>query len=483
MNVYLINPRLTGEARETPLGIAYLAAVLRNVEGIEVTALDMDHEGYRDGLLEDEFIRKPPDMVGVSLLSNSLTVARNVFRLAKEVNKNCVTCAGGIHATVASEEVLAEWKELDVVVRGEGEEVFPKFVRSLRDGLFWGEIIGLSYRVNGKIVHNPRGQRVDLEKLPVNVHSFLPGNYRVRTVSSSRGCNKHCTFCSVKPLFGSRVRFRSSERIEEELVYLLRFNPQRIAFADDNFTSIPERVATLCERVKEFGLANKVELFAQGRCDDLANNPWMAKKMQVAGFKGIYLGAESGSQQILDYYKKEITPDLVLEAARVCLENGVFPYVNFILAGPKDTKNTIKETLSLMKKLLKMGAGISYAELLIPYPGTPIKKELEREKMFYEMGGFYYFKFYDSSLSVEKILKITETARRVNTCLGFTDREGEERLENLQRYFEIENIESLLEGRIPPTLEEEYSLAKSIGYLTSNVKEIYEEVKNQVLKK
>lgn len=181
--------------------------------------------------------------------------------------------------------MLAEWKELDVVARREGEEVFPKFVRSVRDGLFWGEITGLSYRASG--------QRVDLGKLPVSVHSFLSGNYRVRTVSSSRGCNKHCTFCSVKPLFGSRVRFRSSERIEEELIYLLKFNPQRIAL--------------------------------------LVTWSW---KQQGFALK----------------------------------------------------------TVSLMKKLLKMGAGISYAELLIPYPGTPIKKSWKKKKCFLMWGGFYYFK-------------------------------------------------------------------------------------------
>jgi radical SAM superfamily enzyme YgiQ (UPF0313 family) len=162
------------------------------------------------------------------------------------------------------------------------------------------------------------------------------------------------------------------------------------------------------------------------------------------GFKGLYIGAESGSQDILDYYKKGIGPDDVIRGVSYCVEQNLTPVVNLILFGPKDTVSTIKETIHLARRIFEMGAEIVYAETLIPYPGTPIQESLARDGMFEEQQGIYYFKSYHG-LEIEWFLRLCNAARAVTELLHGKEKYFSEK----KAYFELGYLDELLSGRIP----------------------------------
>lgn len=229
-------------------------------------------------------------------------------------------------------------------------------------------------------------------------------------------------------------------------------------FTDDNFTFSLKRVQRLCSEIFKRGLHEKVVFYAEGRIDDICRTPVMAQILSDAGFRGLYVGAESGSEKILDYYRKGITPDDIYKGVSYCVEQNLMPVVNFILYGPRDTVETMRKTISLAKKLYENGAEIVYAETLTPYPGTPIKEELERDGKFRESQGIYYFESYEG-LEIDRILQLCNAARDI-TYLTHKD---DPFFEMKKVYFELGCLDELLCGNVPYEFERHYISNKEGG--------------------
>ena len=242
-------------------------------------------------------------------------------------------------------------------------------------------------------------------------------------------------------------------------------------FTDDNFTFSLKRIRELCGWVERMGLAGKVDFYAEGRIDDICRNPIMASVLSDTGFKGLYIGAESGSAEILDYYNKGTDPEDIIRGVAQCIEQNLPPVVNFILFGPKDTIDTMKETIHLARQIFEMGAEIVYAETLIPYPGTPIQKSLASDGMFQEQQGIYYFRSYHG-IEIKWVLRLCNIARAITELLHREDKYFSDK----KAYFELGYLDELLSGRMPGRFEELYNQHSSGEYaaLPSTIEEIRE---------
>jgi radical SAM superfamily enzyme YgiQ (UPF0313 family) len=216
-------------------------------------------------------------------------------------------------------------------------------------------------------------------------------------------------------------------------------------FTDDNFTFSLKRVREICTWIQRLGLADRVEFYAEGRIDDICRNPIMASVLSNAGFRGLYIGAESGSGEILDYYRKDTSPGDIIQGVTYCIEQNLTPVVNFILFGPRDTIDTMRETIQLARQTFEIGAEIVYAETLVPYPGTPIQEELAADGKFREEQGIYYFKSYND-IDMEWFLRLCNLARTIAASLHADDRFFARK----KAYFELGYLDELLCGRIPP---------------------------------
>ncbi|MCD6293645.1 MAG: B12-binding domain-containing radical SAM protein, partial [Deltaproteobacteria bacterium] len=415
MNVLLVNPKHNGKSDIPPLGLECIAAVLLKND-ITASIVDLDVYPYPDiyeYLLAQLQIHKPV-IVGVTSMSNSFESALEVCRMAKELDSGILTVIGGIHATVLSDSILEKHTAVDVTVRGEGEISFLEVTKNFLHNMPSGNIEGISFRNGGNIVHNrDRKLRRDLDSFPLPAHDLVKNeDYETRSISSSRGCFHNCSFCSIQSLYHKIVRTRSISNIIDEIENLINCGAKRIMFTDDNFTFSLKRVQYLCGEIIRRRLHEKVVFYAEGRIDDICRTPVMAQILSDAGFRGLYVGAESGSEEILDYYRKGITPDDIYKGVSYCVEQNLMPVVNFILYGPMDTVETMRQTISLAKRLYENGAEIVYAETLTPYPGTPIKEELERDGKFRESQGIYYFESYED-LDIDRILQLCNVARDI----------------------------------------------------------------------
>jgi len=473
MDVLLVNPRYNGRSEIPPLGLECIAAILSE-HAIDAAIIDLDichHEihDYLSHLIEDLM----PKIVGVTAMSHCFASAITVCQIAKDHDQNILTVMGGIHASVLYDSILREQQAIDVVVRGEGELSFLALTQNFLEGRPFSHIDGISFHNNGKIVHNNNRELVnDLDSFPLPSHDLIENEkYRTRSISSSRGCFHHCTFCSIHSLYGNSIRIRSINTIIEEIENLIRCGARRIMFTDENFTFSFKRVKHLCSEIVRRRLHEKVVFYAEGRIDDICQMPIMAHVLSEAGFRGLYIGAESGSKEILNYYRKGITPDTIVQGVSYCVEQNLMPIVNFILYGPRDTVNSIRETINIAKKVYESGAEIVYAEMLIPYPGTPIKTELEKEGKFKETDGIYYFEPYEGP-DIEWILQCCNAARD----MAYLTHKDDLFFSTKKAYFELSCLDELLENRIPSEFEELYRHHLLMGNVPEPIDDTYESV-------
>jgi anaerobic magnesium-protoporphyrin IX monomethyl ester cyclase len=473
-NLLLVNPRYNGLSEIPPLGLECIASPLL-AEGMEVSILDLDicsgEEGHNT--LSDMILRLQPQILGVTAMSHSFPSAQEVCSTAKKLKKTILTVMGGIHATVMSDEILRKHGSIDVCVRGEGEETFRELIHYFISGQALAGIEGISYRESGKIKHNrDRALHKNLDELPSPAHHIIQGEkYRTRSISSSRGCYHNCTFCSIQSQYHGIVRTRNAASIAEEIRALVHSGARRIMFTDDNFTFNLKRIRDICGWIERMGLAGKVEFYSEGRIDDICRNPIMASILSVTGFKGLYIGAESGSAEILDYYNKGTCPEDIIRGVAQCIEQNLTPVVNFILFGPKDTIGTMKRTIRLARQIFEMGAEIVYAETLIPYPGTPIQESLASDGMFEGQQGIYYFRSYHG-IEIEWVLRLCNIARAVTELLHREDKYFSYK----KTYFELGYLDELLSGRMPARFEELYNQHRSGEHASrpSRIEEIHE---------
>ncbi|MDX1797361.1 MAG: radical SAM protein, partial [Candidatus Lokiarchaeia archaeon] len=235
--------------------------------------------------------------------------------------------------------------------------------------------LGLSYRENGNVIHNPERDLVEnLNQLPFPNNELVnnkPYHYiwvPAWVCESSRGCPFHCNFCCVTQFHKGKYRTKSPERVIEELLRIPN-DAKLVFFTDDNFSLQKKRVMKICELLEKTKLSKRLMLVCQSRVDDLANNPDMVKAMSKAGFICFFIGFESFKQMSLNNMEKKYTLDKVRKAINICHKNGIMVFGSFIIGNIGESIEDTWRTFKLMKELdidLMMTCPIT------PFPGTPL---------------------------------------------------------------------------------------------------------------
>lgn len=367
MKILLLNPKnkvWSGGTSTLPVGLAYIAASLEQ-DKHEVKCIDLDVEPA-DGL-EAEIAAS--ELVGITAVTATIKSAWELGRLAKRHGKTVVI--GGPHATVLPEESLLAGFA-DIVVRGEGEETIKEIAAKKE----LAAIAGISYINGGKVVNNPqRAQIADLDTLPFPArHLFKLKLYKsefhskniIATVHTSRGCPHKCNFC-CRDVFGNTYRMRSVENVVKEWDMLVSQGVEELNINDDNFTAVPSRGIEICDRL----IKNKLNVpwTASGglRVDKVTKE--LLVKMKESGCYRVSLGAESGSQAIIDKIGKRITLQQIRDAVRLCKEAGLESTVFFMIGNLGETEKDIRATIEFAKELEPSFAQFTIA---VPYPGTAL---------------------------------------------------------------------------------------------------------------
>ncbi len=359
------------EVTSPPLGLAYLASILREEHEVEI--IDAIFLDYTLADVKRRLEASMPDVVGITSVTSTIYNAYDVARVAKEVNRNCIVVVGGPHATFMAKQILEECPFIDIVVKGEGERTMKQLIDALNEGRNIKEIKGIAFRTDSGIVDNvPMPLIKNLDEIPFPSRDLLPlEKYNVNrtiytTMITSRGCPFNCIFCSSARIFGNKWRGRSPENVVAEIKDIVdNYRIKNIEFLDDTFTLNKERVARICDNIIGNGL--DVLWSASSRVNIITKK--LAEKMKRAGCQAIYLGIESGCQRILDTINKGISLEQTRKAVKIVKKAGMQTAGSFIIGIPGETAECIKKTIKFAKNI-----GIDFAQftVLTPYPGTAI---------------------------------------------------------------------------------------------------------------
>lgn len=311
------------------------------------------------------------DMICISSITST---APRAYEIAQRFGKlNIPIVLGGPHPTFIPEEGLAY---ADYVVRGEGEETIIELIEHLGKGIPLDGIKGLSFkRRDSSIIHNPERDLVhDLDAWPIPDLSLVYkwNKMKVVPIATSRGCPFACKFCSVIQMFGRRYRFKSIERVIEE-IKTLASEKTHIFFVDDNFAANKKRTKELLQAIIDHKL--KIEWSAQVRID-IAKDPELLRLMKATNCFNVYIGLESINPKTLAFYNKGQTLKDIDESIRIIKSHSIGIHGMFVLGSDMDDIKTIRETERFAK-----GLNIDSVQFLMltPLPGTPVFEDLKTQ--------------------------------------------------------------------------------------------------------
>jgi len=366
MHILYVNPGrlqsgLDPLVKNPPLNLMTLAAMVPEHEG---TLLDFKVDEYDEQNLRAELNRA--DIVAITSLTPQIYDALNVASIAKELG--VVSILGGYHPTL-DPEFVASHPAVDVVVRGEGEHTFRELIDFL-DGnpqhVEMKDINGISFKTEtGSIIHTrPRALECNLDSFPLPRRDLVRGKEKyyfmgakADVVETSRGCPYHCKFCCIAKMWHDSsqnisYRYKSLNRIMEDIETVAGTKKEYIFFTDDNFTINPGRVKEIMERIIESKSARKLNYGCQSRVDTIFDNTWLVKLMARAKFRQVFLGLESLHQQSLDSMQKaHTTPAKSRDVVQMLSKEGISVYGGMIIGFPGETREMVHQNIQFAKAL------------------------------------------------------------------------------------------------------------------------------------
>ncbi len=402
-----------------PLGLLYLAGAIKK-RGYPVSLIDA--ENLKLGPLEivNKILDSSTEIVGISATTPVIHSAAEIAACIKRTKGDILTIIGGPHVTAAPIETMNTFPVFDVGVIGEGEETILELLDTIAQDRDFSNVKGLIVKDrNGLKINEPREFITDIDSLALPAWDLLPSltkdyHYSIiethgrpsAAIVTSRGCPQKCSFCDRK-VFGNIYREHSAEYVLE-MIRLLKFKygVKDLMIFDDNFMLSKARLMKICNcLIKEkFDLSwFCVSNLKNFELDKL-------KAMKEAGCWLIEVGIESGSQEILNAMKREITLERIELAIKMANSVGIKIKGNFIFGNINETEDTLKMSINFAKKL---DLFLFQQTFLTPFPGSGIY-EIAREygKFDSDWGKMnnFYINFVPNGLTKNRLLAYSKKA-------------------------------------------------------------------------
>ncbi len=335
-----------------PLGLLYIGRALED-DGHKVEVVHAFSEHFEENYLRKSL--KDIDAVGLSVNTSSYKDAAHIVKKIKEIDSSIPVIIGGPHCTFHPKTSLLHIPDADICIEGEGDYVIKEVAKILEGtNKNLSELPGIFYRKNNVIKRGkPHKIIKDLDSIPFpsrhlvdkydygkinDTYLFKP---KLTSLVSSRGCPFGCRFCSRLAISYKIYRQRSAENVVSEIQEINeKYNS--VYIVDDNFLADKKRAHTMMDRLIEIGSESDI-LIAGARVDSADRD--LYTKMKKAGVTYLEFGIESGNQDVLDFYNKNITLKQIRYAMNLSREMNFITTGNFILGAPIETEKHIKQTI------------------------------------------------------------------------------------------------------------------------------------------
>lgn len=435
MDIVLVNPGGSKEGRisrhleyDEEYMYPYSIILLQNYllkHGITSRVIDLYYTDPEELYGYCKNLEKP--LVGVTAFSNNVVYAVQIIKKIKSINPSSIIVVGGKHFSYCPEDTLKNVREIDIIVRGEGEITFYELIKALQSGNDFENIDGLSLRKGSEIKHNPERKpeqnidvfSLDYEKLPEYGFSrgILLRNYEKEKIRSlpvflGRGCSQRCVFCSFNKF---KYRVRSIDMVLNEISYLKeKYNQRYFFFIDPSFCERKLFVEQFCQTL----IREKYDI--KWYCEARVDTPIELLELMVrAGCISIDFALESGSTKVLKALRKNINISQTVEFAKNCSRLGIRSLLFFMVSLPEETEDDVYQTLKMARELSKYCTYLTVSTLKI-FPGTELetiayKKGILPADFSWYNEGFYHnytdlaernIPLYIENLSVDFIRKV-----------------------------------------------------------------------------
>ena len=339
------------------VGFVYLAGSLR-AGGYTPVIYDAMSNWHTYDDIEKRIRDEKPDVVATTAFTAEIVDALNVLKLAKGINPDIITVIGNVHPTFLYEETFNDHNAyLDYIVRGEGEVTLVELLDFLNSGGNVEKVRSIAFYRDGRVIATPaRPYIADLDSLPLAwdlvdwpLYTYKPEEGSVLAiVSSSRGCNQQCSFCSQQLFWKRKWRGRSAENFVNELEYLRDTYGVNIVMISDETPTLDR---ARWEKIMDLLIERKVgtKILMETRVDDIIRDEDILWKYKEARVDHVYVGVEATTQEALDIFRKDIKVEQSKKALDLLNAQDIITETSFVLGMPDDTPESMEKTIELAR--------------------------------------------------------------------------------------------------------------------------------------
>jgi radical SAM superfamily enzyme YgiQ (UPF0313 family) len=395
-----------------PIGLAYIAGVIRRA-GLEYTVIDAVGEGIDEirpyaqrndmktqGLAHEDVVARVPadtDIIGVTCMFSTLwPITRDLALCLRERFPDALFILGGEHGTAVPDHVLRT-SPFDVVALGDGVETILDIVTTYRKSgrakATWAAIAGIAYLDDAGEVKSTglAARKADVDNIPspdwdtfpietyIDRHQLNGANLgRSMPLLATWGCPFQCTFCSNPAMWTQRWIPRNPKMLVDEMeLYARKYNVTNFDFQD--LTAMVKRswIMAFTQELMSRNLGVTWQLPSGTRAEVFDDE--VAQRLYAAGLRLLAFAPESGSEKMLKLVKKEVDLAHMLRAMRSAIDAGLKLSCFIVIGFPGETKETLRDTLRLIRRIAWMGVHDVAVTKFVPYPGSQLFRQLQAD--------------------------------------------------------------------------------------------------------
>jgi anaerobic magnesium-protoporphyrin IX monomethyl ester cyclase len=342
--------------RWIPLGLVYLAGAARQA-GMEAEIYDAMAKGHAYPEIEQHFRESKADYVASTAITATINDAVKSLELAKRIKPDTITILGGLHPTFMYEEVFANSAAVDYIVIGEGEMTLRHLLEVLEAGGNPESVAGIALRRCAAVVKTGKRSFMEsLDDLPAAWDLLDWGDYsclpipdsRLGAISTSRGCDHDCVFCSQQKFWEKSWRARDPRKVADELEYLYSAYRVNVFLITDEY---PTRSRERWEALLDAVIAKDIPIYLlmETRAGDIIRDRDIIWKYRKSGIIYISIGIETADQAALDKMGKGMAVEDTKQVIDILREQEIVSEASFMLGFPDETPASIKKTMQLVQ--------------------------------------------------------------------------------------------------------------------------------------
>lgn len=375
--IFLVMIYEPAQIKVPPFSLMYLSRSLKNA-GYQTKILHCPKDKMQWCI--EEISKSEPLFVGFSVLTGLPTLySLQMSKKLKKIQPQIPIIWGGVHPSLLPEQCLKE-EYIDYVAIGEGEETVVEFANALQKKKGMKKIGGLGFKKNKKLFINkkrPGSKNINKFKMDFDldlseyiikrVEKHNGKNYKIRSLGyySSRGCPHDCSFCYNNSFHKRNWRACDINSVVSDIKYLIKkYDINEVQFWDDNFWVDKKRAIEILKKVNIFS-------GSEIRIDYITED--LAKKLKELKVNYLLIGAESGSDRMLNLINKNFSSKLMFEKIKILAKNNLSAQYSFILGLPTENRTELLQTIAYMLKIKKAHKKASFTVgVYMPYPGTQL---------------------------------------------------------------------------------------------------------------